>query len=258
MRTGPGIESPRWSKLRWLLTVLSIFTGQFLLLLLFSNPELAPPAEPAFNPRFQFIAAAPHHPELRSNRAVNDPTLFALPHPMGFSEPLWRRAPSIEYQLTNSTLPPRWLEPAPQTFGETFSRFVEETAAGGFFSTHPSPAPQGALALPSAPARAGSHLRVIGELAGRPLLNPPNLPAIPHHQILTNTVVRVTVNPEGEALAVLLSGSGSNEADQMALRLARSSRFAPLENSAPIMAGQLIFEWSVPTGEEPNPPGNNR
>jgi hypothetical protein len=258
MRTGSGKELSHWSKLRWILMVLAVFILQFLLLMLFSSSELAPPVQPASGPRFHFMAAAPHSPERPSHLAVSDPTLFALPHPEGFSEPLWRQAPAMEYQLTNSIFPPRWLEPAPQRFGETFSRFVEETMAADFFSTHPAPAPQGALALPSMPVRTDSHLRVAGEISNRPLLNSPDLPVIPHNQILANTVVLVTVTPEGESLAVLLSGSGSKEADQEALRTARSIRFAPLEKSAPIMTGQLIFEWSIPPNRQANPPGNNR
>ena len=61
------------------------------------------------------------------------------------------------------------------------------------------------------------------------MLAPLELPSIPHAEILTDTVVQVSVGPLGIPFSpVLLSSSGSPEADREALGLVKSVRFKPL------------------------------
>ena len=94
-------------------------------------------------------------------------------------------------------------------------------------------------------------VRVEGELATRWLGEPLRLPAQPHSDLLSNSVVQVTVLPDGRTFsAVLLGGCGLREADQEALQRAGAVRFAPLPEpatpppEAPGLAwGRLIFPW---------------
>ena len=106
-------------------------------------------------------------------------------------------------------------------------------------------------------------MRVEGELAGRRLLKPIELPSWPHTEILTNSIVQIIVDADGWTISpgALLSGSGLNEADQYALRLARVARFESVRPLGPAHAtnpasrpmwGKLIFEWqTVPFSNAP-------
>ena len=90
-------------------------------------------------------------------------------------------------------------------------------------------------------------------------MRPPHLPSWPASDLLTNSVVQVWVDADGQSLspALLLPGSGSREADQLAIKLSRTARFAPLpSNRAELTPGTLIFEWHTvpPTNSIPVPP----
>jgi hypothetical protein len=98
--------------------------------------------------------------------------------------------------------------------------------------------------------RTASELRVEGELARRPLITRPALRSWTNSDLLSNTVVRLLVDAHGyPQTATLLSGSGSVEADQFALRTAAQARFAPLPrlavrpSASRLEWGNLIFEW---------------
>ena len=105
------------------------------------------------------------------------------------------------------------------------------------------------------PAPANSTLRVADDLANRRLLNPPELQPWAAADLLTNTVVQVLVNAEGNVVThtLLAPGSGDPKADQRALALARTARFQPLRGAAPALTlGVLIFEWrTVPLTNTP-------
>lgn len=114
--------------------------------------------------------------------------------------------------------------------------------------------PELTLKLPaveeSSPLPDRSRLHLEGALAGRRLLVSPELPSWPSAEILTNSVVQVLVDLDGNPYtATLLAKSGSAEADQHAVREARHARFEPLSLADPakplagLAWGQLIFEW---------------
>ena len=72
---------------------------------------------------------------------------------------------------------------------------------------------------------ARSTLRLAGGLANRRLLNPPELRAWPASDLLTNSVVQVLVNADGNVMSLnLLAGSGSPKADQFALEVGQRRR----------------------------------
>jgi len=104
-------------------------------------------------------------------------------------------------------------------------------------------------------ARQHSALRVEGDLARRRLLAPLELPSWPHPDLLTNTVVQLLVNADGEPVSLtFLSGCGYSPADQYALDQARAARFQSLSGSGPqrlaspmahLTWGTMIFEWNT-------------
>jgi hypothetical protein len=97
-------------------------------------------------------------------------------------------------------------------------------------------------------SREPARLRVIGNLAGRPVRNAPaSLPLqpVPEGVVLTNTVVQVLVEPRGQVVSAVLipPGSGVKATDQNALQFARNLRFQAVDPAATATVGRLIFEW---------------
>jgi TonB family protein len=81
----------------------------------------------------------------------------------------------------------------------------------------------------------------------------------PQADLLTNSIVHVLVNADGNVLSeVLLVSSGLREADEEALRLAGAAQFTPLphdpETHRPVSRlawGTLVFEWqTLPPGDD--------
>jgi TonB family protein len=90
------------------------------------------------------------------------------------------------------------------------------------------------------------------------------LPDPTNSDILTNSIVRMVISPQGRPVSfTLLSSSGLSSADDSALRFARSLRFEPLPGSETepdwsastlrqLIWGTLLFGWHA----QPPPPTN--
>jgi len=189
--------------------------------------------------------------------ALEDPTMFVLPHERGFSGEGWmkmqgRRFEPWEWSETNI-----WLELSREQLGSEFARFIQTNLAPAIQS--PS-LPKPALTLPAlgptAPASTLPTLRLEGDLAKRQLLSHPELPSNPDPLTNTNSVVQLLVDSRGYTFSAVLMppGSGSSAADEMALKIARSARFEPTEPSGPdrplksklpLTLGTMIFEWQI-------------
>jgi TonB family protein len=183
-----------------------------------------------------------------------DPTLFALPHPHGFSGSAWLKfQPGIPAR-SNWSAPPEWLPLPVAQLGGTLREFVttnrrpEETLLSALRVPKTLEA-----RLPGEPALTKTSIHIGGPLAARRLLRAPALPGVAHHDVLKNTVVALAVNGEGVVESVSISGtSGSPEADEQALELARRFEFQPLalreaqarEAAAPTL-GRVTFTWQL-------------
>jgi TonB family protein len=196
--------------------------------------------------------------------ALSDPTLFALPHRQGFSGLAWLRIPQPPFRSFDWPLNPRWLQLSVRQLGAVFDHAVEPDS----FNLPASPArpePELTIAapgsLPAAPVR--STLRLEGGVSGRRLITPLELLPVQHTDLLTDTVVQIVINSEGRlaAVPILLSRSGSKEADARALRIASTVRFDPMIGGGPgtvanptaqLAWGSMIFEWLT----VPVPPTN--
>lgn len=261
------IEPRTWPRHRWGSLIALVFAAHVGLIFALGDRKTIVPRQPGPAPELR-LATGPS--ELL---ALNDPTLFARPHPKGFAAAAWLQISQAEFPPFRWTEPPRWLALPVEQLGTTFLRFVQtNTFARIEFETMPAPE----LALPEVRAEIApvtrSALRVAGGLAQRRLLNPVELPSWPSADLLTNSVVQVLVDAAGNVVShtMLPPGSGSKDADQQradqrALELAKSARFAPLpqSGSAPANAlgrlarGTLIFEWhTVPLPATNAPPAN--
>jgi hypothetical protein len=183
--------------------------------------------------------------------ALMDPTLFALPHRQNFSGPGWLLVQPQPFEPYLWTNPPGWLELAVTELGEPFQRFI---ATNVFDASRILPESQPELTWPTVTRTqflpAHSTFRLADDLARRRILGSLELPSWPNAELLTNSVVRLVVDPTGVPVTqTLLVSSGLKEADRYALEQARSVRFEPVSmpgkssSAGGLSWGELIFEW---------------
>jgi hypothetical protein len=248
------VQTERWPLRRWFFALLLVGAAQ--LIFIFSLGDYSPPKPrtPAPAPMIEVSGSA--SAELL---ALNDPTLFALPHQQGFAGSAWMassRAPEPAPDIADE---PYWLPLSTRGLGQDFSQFLGQRATNAPRTIiEPRPAFVVPPLPPVPPLQTKSTLRLEGALAARPLLGQPELPAWPNNDLLTNTVVALAITADGDPFsATLLSSSGSRAADQLAMREAHASRFQPAEDVGAgqpgnivsnLAWGKMIFEWrTVPT-----------
>ncbi|MBI2924432.1 MAG: hypothetical protein HYY24_01875 [Verrucomicrobia bacterium] len=268
MRTRTLDAPPAWSRRRWWLTVLALFGVQVGLILFFSDRTPFAPRQTPAAPLFNLVPTPGLERRLTESFTASDPTLFGLVHPRGFSGDVWLVAPRPAHELQPWSEPARWRAPELSELGAGLWRFVQSGRPATFAALE-KPAPDSTpLTIPPEPLPTQSTVRVEGHLAARPLVASLELPVWPSSELLTNSVVQLTVNRAGEVLwATLLSTRGlkspeQKAADQRALELARGARFQPVpgvsasppQPSGDLIWGNLVFHWhTVP----PPPPATN-
>ncbi len=189
---------------------------------------------------------------------AEDPALLALAHPEGFSGRVWAHLPPPEYPVTEWNERARWLDPSVDRLGEALRGYVQTNGLRSLeVARRPDPQlehPEIYPMLELTPTQ--STLRIEGSLANRPLLAAPLLTAWPAtNTVLAATEVQIVVDPGGRVLTVTpLTPSGSKDADNAALSLARELRFTAAPGAtgggepAPVGRldwGRLIFQWQT-------------
>jgi len=230
-------ESQSWSRQRWLALIALVFAAHIGLIFLFGEKgEIVP--RPVKN--VPTLKLANDSDELL---ALNDPTLFALPHERDFASAVWLKMPDVKQPSFRWTEPPRWLPLPEENLGATFQQFMRTNYfAGPLLDFKPQPKLSEPV-LPVEPAFAqNSTMRVAGELAQRRLLNGINPPSLPYNDVIAPSRVQALVDAAGNVVSVvLLESSGFDAAaDSRALEIARALRFAPAKNPT---VGQIIFNW---------------
>lgn len=239
----PPVRETPWSAWRWVFWLTIVFALHIGLFLGLGNHKPIP-QRPVKN-------AVTLQPVLGMNEflELNDPTVFAGPHPRGFAGSTWLRPPTIPYPVFRWTDPPRLLALATDQLGTLFQLQPDATAPAGR-AIEIAPTPNRTILPPLAPPPAPTHstVRVTGDLARLKWENPPDqLPLIRTAEELTNTLVQVTVDESGRVFSAVLlpAGSRSKDADQRALKLATDARFAPPGPTPQMTMGTLIFEWQT-------------
>ena len=180
---------------------------------------------------------------------LQDPTVFAGPHPRGFAASTWLRPPSIPFPIFRWTDPPRLLALATEQLGTlSLSQGAAHGAVARAVEIAPTPIATILPPLPPPPAPTSSSLRLVGNLAERKLESIPDvLPLQRAQENLTNTLVQVTVDEAGRVFSPVLlpPGSGSKEADQLALKTVAGMKFAPVGKTPRLTVATLIFEWQM-------------
>lgn len=238
----------RWSWERWALWVTVILAVQVLAIIALSVPSPPPARTRSGLTQFSVVPG----PGLAGEWAIEDPTVFALASTQGFSGQAWLRVLPLEHQSNEWTNAPTWLAPALARWGAGWSGLGPGLVGARTGLARRIPPQVTIFPYPAEPVATQSLVRIEGPLAGRGLESPLEVPAISHYELVSNTVVRVTVSAAGFTLsAVPRASSGLVSADQQALELARAARFKALPRAArhQTESGDLIFQWvTVPPG----------
>jgi hypothetical protein len=254
-------EPQRWPLRRWLSALVIVGAGQLIFIFWLGDYSAPKPRGAALAPVIEVSGQSSW--ELL---ALNDPTLFALPHRQGFAGAAWMAASRPPEPPADRPEEPFWLPLSTRGLGQDVSHFLGQRATN---PPLPLLEPRPAFVrppLPPGPAvQSRSSVRFEGALAARALLNnTAELPAWPNEELLTNTVVALAITAGGDPFsATLLSSSGSKEADQRALREAHAIRFQAAEDLAPgqpgnivsnLAWGKMIFEWRTVPAQTTNVP----
>jgi TonB family protein len=264
-----GLETIQWSGRRWTLTILAALVIQIGLLAWLGRGLRFQSTPPEIHTTIDLAGDPWLTEQIQRLPMFRDPTLFALPNLRGFSGSAWLRFTPLENTPHDWSEPARTLSLDARQLARAFQPFTADDLAGPLLTAdRPILRITGTDAfVPNQPVPGRSELSLEGPLAARPLLAPPALPSWQHRDILSNSVVQLSVLATGEPFsAVLLSGSGRSEADQAALEFARSARFAPLNQdpgepdtvAGPLLSGRMVFHWHtlpiVPTNSIPGSP----
>jgi len=243
----------------WIAVAL-VFAAQVAVVFWLGTPPSATPAQRTAAPMIHLAGK-----DWQELLALEDPTLFVLPHRNNFSGAVWVKNTPQPFEPTNTFEPPRPLPLLPVRLGAAFAVFME---------TNPPPRFQTEMGLrfgdlnrsrtiSTQPTPVSSVLRVEGDLARRRLMTPFHLPPQTNSDVLKNTEVQVMVDALGNVFStVVIAGSGNADTDALALtNFAKSSRFEPVKAAAPgtvmpntVTFGKLVFEWkTVPAPETNNP-----
>jgi TonB family protein len=255
------VEQGRWSLLRWLAMIGLVLGAQLTLVFWFGDRTLVHPRKPGPPPPALGIAG----PVAQEMVELTDPTLFVLPHWQGFSGLAWLESPPLPNQPFSWSEPPNLLALDEEDLGATFHQFIQTNLPLVFSPI--AQAPPG-LTQPNVAESAGlpdrSTLRLSASLAGRHLHQTPELPSFPHNDLLTNSVVQLLVDAQGNPLSfTLLSASGSAAADQLALETARAAKFDSISRGGPerstnplagLTWGEMVFEWRTAPMVQTNGP----
>jgi hypothetical protein len=255
---GPPVR--RWTWLRWLVLIGIVFLLHLTLIFIFGAKKPVPVA-PVKNAPALVLASESPSPWL----ALNNATLFALPDHNGFAGLMWIAMPPLPLHAQDWSEPPRWLGLPANDLGGNFSSFVQTNHFSSVHLEFSIAPPLATPVPPPAPPASGSTLQVEGDIAHRPLLNALNLPSWPYADVIAPSVVQVLVDAQGNVVSATLlppenfletAPVRDADADQRAVELARTVRFAPLASNAAgsqpaplarLAVGRLIFNWqSVP------------
>jgi len=240
----------------WIWGFVFLFLAHALAVLRFGEKQL-PTQLPEPPPPFFYLSVDEASDRRIAEQTLGrDPTLFAVPNPHGFSGGAWLRFKPESPKLTNWSAPPELLPLDTADLAQTVKDYVA--------TNRPSDEPllaslrasrQIEILIPNEPLVTGTVARVQGALSARRLVNAPRLPAVAHSDLLQRTVVSVSVNGDGVVeSASVWRASGSRQADEEAVALARAFEFEPLpirdaaaRANTPPVAGRIVFQWHVVT-----------
>jgi hypothetical protein len=250
--TSTTTETQTWSRQRWWTAIALVLALQTFLVFLLENRSPAVPPKSVAAPVIRLQESLSLEP-----LAVSDPALFVLPHREGFSGEAWlNRIPSFPYQPADWNPPLSWLALSADTLGANFKEFIAANASPPFqtlATIEPARSIPNFFPMDSTPAQ--STLRIGAGLTKLRMLSTPKLQEWPNAELLTNSIVQLLVDAQGCTIsAVLLHKSGSIDADDSAMEIAKAAQFEPVKSVGSIPTANdakaltlvtLTFEWQT-------------
>jgi hypothetical protein len=240
-----GMPAIKWSRLRWLTVIALVFATHVALVFLFGEKKEIVPRSITNAPA---LTLANDSDELL---ALNDPTLFALPHQRDFASAGWQKILAIKPPAFRYTEAPQPLPFSANGLGAMFGPFMRTN----FFASQPPDfkpvAELNTPTLPVEPAHAqNSTMQVEGELAQRQLSSPISLTNWPYADVIAPSRVQVLVDASGNVVSTVLlppadgftAADHFSEADQRAREIVRALRFTPASH---LTFGRIIFKWQT-------------
>lgn len=257
----------RWRPFRWWISVLGVLALQIAALLALSRREPKPPPAPA--PLRVYFAGDGHRfPALQTVLALHDPTILPLARRHDRAAEPFRTTNAPAYAASIPDEPLHWLAPKESEGLDDVHRLLAEARRPMDVATiklAPRPEPVKPKLQPFPPRPV---LRIEGDFARHPWRARLSVPTNVAPTILSNTVIRLTLDQQGRCLwTALLSGSGSAEADRKAGEFARSITFdlaggnpesEDRSSALPLGTSDLVVQWfpQVSSGPAPVPPAS--
>jgi hypothetical protein len=246
-----------WSRRRLHGFIALCFFAQVIFIFLFGERRVSALKPAPFGPGIHLVSDPWSMEQLATSSEFSDPSVFALPSLEGFSRAGWLTYKPPPDEFAETPQEPKWLQLEAGQLGSALATYVASNSPSPIrVADEPMPELVGLQPRPSAELEfPKSELRIAGALARRKLLTPLDLPAWPHTDVLTNSVVHLLVDADGAPLSTaLIGGSGSKEADNYALAAAKRLRFKPDRARETITSGTANFRWHT---TPPRPARNN-
>jgi hypothetical protein len=261
------VESPSWSRRKWSAYVGLIFLLHVGLIFWLARGEAQRGIKTEAAPAILLLSSS-----IADVSGSMDPTLLPLPNQHGASGHAWLKAPAMEYNPNPWAGPSGMLVLHTDKLGEGLVSLVRTNLSQPLeVAGRPEPGlERTSYYVQPELASTQSLFHVEGEIAARALQNSFKLRSWPMADaVLTNSEVQIVVDETGRVFAppILVSKSGSDEADASALELARSARFQSVRPRGPRHAkdapqplawGKLVFEWQTVPILPTNTPGMGR
>lgn len=240
-----GSDLTPWSRGRWWGMIVIVAAVQVVVVFLLGDREVLVPRKAGSASAFTLLSNPSPGSSVGELVQYLDPTLFALPDSRGFSGGAWLLPQRIDPPAFGWTEPDRWLTQSVAELGAAIDQFGRQYRLRyRTFDEKPPPA-LSQVKAPPVPFPVRTMIRV--ESAGdRVLVSLPNVPSVTHADVLADTLIQAGISPSGLTLSsVVLSGSGSEVADGLALDASRLARFKPLASRDPLAVtwAVLSFRW---------------
>ncbi len=196
------VEKVTWSWRRVACLALLLFGIQGVLLYSLTARYAPSKAEAKEVSSYQFAPTGGAVEEAASAIELSDPTVFALPHPRGFSGLAWFGPAVTKHALADIRATPSFLKSEDAlTFGIIAPR-IEVTNSS--FALEPLPPPPSAALELTRVLPSGSGVRVEGELAARKVTVVGALQAQRSPTTLSNSIVQIAVDEKGFPMSARL------------------------------------------------------
>jgi hypothetical protein len=235
-----------WPRRRLYGFITLCFVAQLIFILVFGEHRVPTLKPSAFGTGIHLLADEWSMGQLAAFSELSDPSVFALPSLEGFSRAGWLTYKAPPDEFADQPQAAKWLELDSESLGRDLAAFLATNTVPPLrIGDEPMPELVGLQPRPSAELEfPKSELRIAGALARRKLLTAVELPSWPHTSVLTNSVVRLLVDPDGTPFSTaLVSGSGSKDADNFALATAKRLRFKPDRAAGTVISGTANFAW---------------